>query len=65
MLMALFMCTTVLVFVGLTAWGSYRQYAGNTNHSPPWRTITIDTLSRTVPLIVLTITVTSLMSMAQ
>ena len=62
--MVLFLCTTVVAFIGLTAWGSYRQYSGTTNQAPPWRAITIDTLSRTVPLIVLTITLTSLMSIA-
>ena len=59
MFMTLFLWGTVVTFLGLTAWGSYRQYTLGKHAAPPWRAITVDTLRRTVPVIVLTFTVTS------
>lgn len=53
---------TALGVVLLTAWGSYRHHSGLTNTIPPWRLVAADTLRRTLPVIILIATVTSLMS---
>ena len=65
MFMTLFIWFSAFAFLGLTAWGSYRYHAGRNSAPLPWRTITVDTLIRTVPVMILTVTVTSLMSLGQ
>lgn len=62
MFMISFIWGTVFALLALTAWGSYRHHTGRENAIPLWRSITVDTLLRTVPVLVLTVTVTSLMS---
>ena len=63
MFMTLFFGGAILLLVALTAWGSYRHYAGIRHKMPLWRLVTVDTLRRTVPITMLTVTVTTLMSM--
>ncbi len=62
MFMIFFIWGTVFALLALTAWGSYRHHTSRANSNPLWRSITVDTLLRTVPVLVLTVTVTSLMS---
>lgn len=62
MFMILFIWGTVFTLLALTAWGSYRHHTSRENTNPQWRSIAVDTLLRTVPVLVLTVTVTSLMS---
>jgi hypothetical protein len=62
MFMTVFLSGSVLALLLLTAWGSYQHYTGIHHTAPLWRLIAVDTLRRTVPVILLIATVTSLMS---